>query len=335
MDSELLFEGKKYISASRASKITGYNSDYIGQLCRRGELDCRRIGRVWFVGEKSLSLHKTLAAQKPRGRIPKSSVVESQQASSALTPLVSESGDVLEQSDELSSPQSEGIATSYRPGEFSGHHAVEIWNEKPSLPRSIPVVFIILIISIFATPLVFDTASVSKIASEVKKVGSEQGLYITEKISESVSIVGDSLGQVDSSLALASDAIHNFRLMTGELTLRTYHVISLAIDRVIGMPKSLGKFVTNFRLSHLSYFDGKNKQDLVESDSDSVRAGVTVLPSTGDALKDEIVKEYVKNSFSDETRVVPDDSGTSGIIKPVFRKSNEQDYLYVIVPVKE
>jgi len=54
----LVLKDKKFISAGRAAEISGYTSDYIGQLCRAGKLDCAMLGRGWFVTEDSLSLHK-------------------------------------------------------------------------------------------------------------------------------------------------------------------------------------------------------------------------------------------------------------------------------------
>ncbi|MDO8510198.1 MAG: hypothetical protein Q7S15_01055, partial [bacterium] len=54
---ELFFEGKRYISSRRAAQISGYVQDYIGQMCRRGELDARMVGRNWYISEDSLHVH--------------------------------------------------------------------------------------------------------------------------------------------------------------------------------------------------------------------------------------------------------------------------------------
>src|SRR3989344_7714063 len=51
---------RKLISARQASEISGYATDYIGQLCRLGKLECSRIGRSWFVSEESLFEHVKL-----------------------------------------------------------------------------------------------------------------------------------------------------------------------------------------------------------------------------------------------------------------------------------
>ncbi len=57
-DSMLSFEGKDYISASRASKVSGYNQDYVGQLARAGKIPSRQIGNRWYVDRDALTSHK-------------------------------------------------------------------------------------------------------------------------------------------------------------------------------------------------------------------------------------------------------------------------------------
>ncbi len=57
-ESSLSFEGKEYISASRASKMTGYNQDYVGQLARAGKIPSRQIGNRWYVDREALIAHK-------------------------------------------------------------------------------------------------------------------------------------------------------------------------------------------------------------------------------------------------------------------------------------
>jgi hypothetical protein len=53
------FDGKDYISASRASKLTGYNQDYIGQLARGNKILSRQIGNRWYVEREGLLKHKS------------------------------------------------------------------------------------------------------------------------------------------------------------------------------------------------------------------------------------------------------------------------------------
>ena len=58
MRDDLYLSGKKYISARRAAEITGYTSDYVGQLCRAGKIDATMVGRGWFISQESILLHK-------------------------------------------------------------------------------------------------------------------------------------------------------------------------------------------------------------------------------------------------------------------------------------
>lgn len=55
---EVEVAGKKYISSKRAAKETGYTHDYLGQLCRGGQLNCKRVGKAWYISEESVTNHK-------------------------------------------------------------------------------------------------------------------------------------------------------------------------------------------------------------------------------------------------------------------------------------
>ncbi len=59
-DAEALvyFDGREYISASRASKLTGYHKDYVGQLARSGKVISRQVGNRWYVDRGGILLHK-------------------------------------------------------------------------------------------------------------------------------------------------------------------------------------------------------------------------------------------------------------------------------------
>jgi hypothetical protein len=57
-ESSLVFEGKDYVSASRAAKLSGYNQDYVGQLARGGKIPSRQIGNRWYVDRDALLAHK-------------------------------------------------------------------------------------------------------------------------------------------------------------------------------------------------------------------------------------------------------------------------------------
>ena len=61
------------------------------------------------------------------------------------------------------------------------------------------------------------------------------------------------------------------------------------------------------------------------------KEGMVVIPLTQD---EELMREKIKKSFSDEVEIkIQDDDW--GIIKPIFREPNEQEYLYIMVPLLE
>ena len=58
---------KNLLTTSEASALSGYNADYIGRLCRSGEIVGKRLGRSWLVEEMSLKRFiKEQEAQKSR-----------------------------------------------------------------------------------------------------------------------------------------------------------------------------------------------------------------------------------------------------------------------------
>src|SRR3989344_7138226 len=65
---EILGAQSEYISASRASKLSGYSSDYIGQLCRAKKIPGQLIGRTWFVDMAVLQEYKRSKIQDTRLR---------------------------------------------------------------------------------------------------------------------------------------------------------------------------------------------------------------------------------------------------------------------------
>lgn len=62
-DTIVSFDGKDYITAAKAAKMTGYNPDYVGQLARGGKILSRQVGNRWYVEREGLLAHK---AEKDR-----------------------------------------------------------------------------------------------------------------------------------------------------------------------------------------------------------------------------------------------------------------------------
>lgn len=61
--------------------------------------------------------------------------------------------------------------------------------------------------------------------------------------------------------------------------------------------------------------------------------GIIVLPKTSAAEADRIRQQAVQGVFSDKVIVTSDETGRSGVIRPIFRSGIGEDFLYVMVPV--
>ena len=63
--------------------------------------------------------------------------------------------------------------------------------------------------------------------------------------------------------------------------------------------------------------------------------GLVVLPSSGDPTRDAVIKQELKNSFSDQVEVKFDQSGQAGVITPIFRTGRGDNYLFILTPLKQ
>jgi hypothetical protein len=81
--------------------------------------------------------------------------------------------------------------------------------------------------------------------------------------------------------------------------------------------------------------EGTEKKETTEEVATVVvKEGLVVLPSSGEE-NDEEIKKKIKESFSDEVVVEIDETKESGVIKPIFKKTSDQEYIYILVPLSE
>ncbi len=69
MEQSLFFDGKEYVSSKRASEISKYTKDYVGQLCRSGKLVSKLVGRNWYIELASLHGHIGDANSRPKDSV--------------------------------------------------------------------------------------------------------------------------------------------------------------------------------------------------------------------------------------------------------------------------
>ena len=78
----------------------------------------------------------------------------------------------------------------------------------------------------------------------------------------------------------------------------------------------------------------KSSEELSEGADNQMREVLIVVPNPESEEEKEKLKEKIGLSFSDKVKVKPEDA-TSGIITPVFRESEGDDYIYLLIPMKE
>jgi len=358
MNGDLYFDGKKFISSNRAAKITGYVNDYIGQLCRDGKLDCRMIGRSWYVSFDSLIAHKNANGNGTKSRsqkhIRKIAVLE--------TAIAKEN-------------QSEGITTSYVSTPPSANTPVlfvkkeELINFDNGLPFSskkpernlednFPLKYenenVDLLPVLNKT---FDNVFVSNVQ---EKALNEGAIYHEHKKFLAYIFPRAIAGVLSLFIALAGFwfflhtnksteiAYNNFfdslQINSVEILGNTgealeANVFSGAKNIIDSTSVTVYRVLNNwFKKAERRIFvmTGKSvPQEIkieIENENTKPDQGMVVVPVNEKTDREATVAK-IKDSFSDEVTVIPSADGTDGVITPVFKKVKDDDYLYVLVPI--
>ena len=307
MKEALILEHKTFISAKRAAEVSGYASDYVGQLCRAGKLECKMVGRSWFVTEESLKKHQLSVLEDTQDKVTSVPVVVPKKEETLVleVPVV--------QAVPIVSVQ-EPVAVVAPEPVFVAAPAVAIasMNYKVSfVPRS------------FALPYTISNAYLFA-PSFKKEVSSSTFPFF--KISLGFGVFMIAFFFMFQSLILPTNTSKNHSLA---------NAVSASV--ISASQEFIGKVFSFFSaIPELASTVFKNKSAvIVKTDSPPPEFnGLAVAPASGSDEQDEAMKQRIRESFSDEVRIEPDESGGSGVITPVFRKAKGDDFIYVLVPVQ-
>jgi len=70
-----------------------------------------------------------------------------------------------------------------------------------------------------------------------------------------------------------------------------------------------------------------------EKEAGEAKEGIVVVPEFLVPNDRDVFKRDIKDIFSDEVFVNPDEEGDAGIIQPIFKKGKGDEYMYVMVPI--
>lgn len=329
MKDALILEHKTYISARRAAEVTGYTSDYVGQLCRAGKIESKVVGRSWFVLEESLLNHKLvndqvktnkktakkrrdLQAQQERREIREEKFRTIEKLSPPLL-LLTERAYSLSVQPIIVSKIVEEAKSSFK------YEPIK----SPLMPllkkKNLEVKFVPAVFSIRNT---FSSISISNKITSYNFADDFAAVVILL-----VAIIGGGFFMQSSLSSLNQNTNYSSQASIASVSKDILNSIAKGWDQISNKVAS--------------YFGKDNSQLVVEnipSQKDSRELGfngIAVVPSTNSLEKDELIKQRIRDSFSDEIQIHPDQSGTSGVITPVFRKATEDNFVYVLVPIQE
>ncbi len=332
MKDTLILEGKNYISARRAAKLINYSQDYIGQLCRANKLDCRMVGRSWFVTEESLISHRASAVDATDER--SSKMLKKNIPVSTVCPIVPTSiVSPIIPITPVSPVLSPIIPVSPIPSPISSlKYESHTGPVLPEIKKRVPEEFNIK--NAFNENL---NKTILKFYPK-KSIQSIKSINSVSSINSNQSILSISPYLTNKFLPLNTILV---LLIIASITFSGYilSLSSISKNRDIASANhaSIGSFINNLFRNNTPKIDTNTVSKpttISESISKTESNGVAIVPST-DPSSDENTKTKLKDTFSDEVTVKADKSGTAGVITPVFKKADGDDFLYVLVPVKE
>ncbi len=306
MKDDLIFEGKKYISAKRASKLVSYTRDYVGQLCREGKVESRMVGRSWFISEESILNHK-LHCEKSENI-----------GSVKMAPIIALPAPVI---------------------------VKEIVKE---------VVSPINTVSVESNHKVFMTMPAFSLAGAMTTVNSDSlSTYSKKDFSQDLSASANSFKEIFTRDSIAASLLilvivlnigfmqktffpsifSNINIPHVSIAAATQTISNENTRKIISYVQNLFGNISDKVFAYLGIDNSVGVRiEKVEPVSDSEFNGIAVAPSSGSESIDEISKQRIRDSFSDEVEIHPDASGTAGVITPVFKKASKDNYIYVLVP---
>lgn len=329
MKDTLILEHKIFISAKRAVQISGYTSDYVGQLCREGKLECKMVGKSWFLTEESLLNYRLSTKQE--------SVVEGKSSvsqNSSVTSIVSDTI-ILDRMNFVSAKRAAEIS-GYTP-DYIGQlcRLGKLESRMVGKSRFVSEKSLLTHCVTIAQEAALEEAK-KNIAPVIAPVLSSINISpVKIKIAEPVSdvvypkkVTFDKPRERSNTLSITY--FSKLSILFVILALATLFIFQYLFTSEIFTNTSAPKLAANL-------FSGGVEQDVVVEveKSPPIFNGVAVTPSSGSVSQDDALREGIRDSFSDEVIVRPDKSGTAGVITPVFRKAKGEDFVYVLVPVNK
>jgi len=287
---------KKYISLARAAESSAYQADEWRRLCQTGAADCRRRGDDWFVAESELARSFNL---RSFASAPPAEIGKDNPSGSTLPTPSSRRQSLI-----LAGLLAAGILI-FTWGYFNQFERpnLAVWRERLDLVAAAPAAL-----------------SLADFPDLLQPLG--------EKLAD--------LGELFQ--LLGERIITNWRYFLG---LTEPLDAELAVDASSGLPiltatsSAVWQTLIDQRIaSQLQSLLGGGAPAVAPAGG-RANEGVVVVPVSGNERVDSAVRERLLNAFSDRVNVRFDNSGVSGVITPMFRAVQGDDYWFLLTPIRE
>jgi hypothetical protein len=301
MSTVLLFNNREYVSSRDAAVYSGYTIDYISKLCRLQKIQGKLVGKIWYVEKVSLD---TFLGNQERAKV------------------------------EIQKKLSEDRKADYRSQVFTRtvETVIEVAPPKgaeffKTFAKGLAGAAVIILIVGGGISIANNGVSPLMNAGKSVAIGTlENGIHAGSFASNSIP---NSIEFFESSSAATIEAIGNSISAFG----KNINAIAMRIhDSAIAYVNSVFGKVAVRPDHHISEAPNVPAQ---ETPSSNENEGMVVVPGTGEQHADAAKISKIQQTFSDEVSVIPSVDGKSGIIRPVFKDTKADDYLYVLVPIGE
>lgn len=335
MRNSLILQDKNYISAKRVQELFGYSSDYVGQLCRLGKIEAKMIGRTWFVTEKSIIDHKLSVNELIRDKNKEKRKLSKKIYNDSVKNEAHVSYELVNPIETSNFTHKDGgIVESIAKTEFNIPTTSQVITCDPNRLRLMPNVP-----ELFSLPYFVSESFL--IAPNCKK--SEFFSPSSAKLVFTSTLCVLGLFFMFQSIAVNTNTVNQVasKISNDSLSANVLDSSSQFIKNSFAFIKSIPTIAKNIFINKSSNIAVENTSSMSDDSAytsninDVAFGGLAVVPSSNSEDKDEAIKNKIKESFSDEVIVKPDNSGTSGIITPVFREAKGSDFIYVLVPVND
>ena len=318
----------EYITLQQAASLCPHSQEYLSLRARQGKLNAVKIGRNWSTTKDWLVEYLDSAEEYKNGvEIKRNGKTSTQPQKPLVTRLPSIPPANLPVWDvEFVKAKAQGLLDEH----------IRIAN----LHRRLGLVFsgVVLILSISLSVVTWRT-ELADLGEKVNPVVAATLQDFSVGFEFALRITLFETGQFDEKLkvgfASMADAIPN------QYVSWIQDKISLFGRTVANAYKNVNSAFTHMFENLRSRFAQKpppseyeDKSDMQVTDDverqDPIQ-GLVVVPSTAE---DERVKEQIKQSFSDEVIVSMHDD-ESGIITPIFREREGDDFLYILIPLQD